>query len=287
VRLNLPCGHGYNPSLPRVLKIRSDGDMSSDSLVYMDDGRTAGSGRKNCRHTSRRLSSMVNYLGEQDASRKRRPDSLAPGAWSGKLLHCNNAYPVKSVPQEKWDDIKDGLDWIIATAKVDDYLDTVGLRRVAGKGMSQTEVYNDLRPYYRSFFNALEAWRENRDLEGWHLARAEEDAVLMAERSAGDYIVLGDSPREVRITASLRCSGASMTRHIRSSGLLGPDTGGTSPILLGTPRVTGLEQELKTQQGACERSMDSGWLMMPPGVQTGEKPGTLLTGCFRICEPNV
>jgi len=203
VRLNLPCGHRYDPSLPRVLKIRSDGDMSSDSLVYMDDGRTAGSGQKNCRHTSRRLSSMVNYLGEQDASRKRRPDSLAPGAWSGKLLHCNNAYPVKSVPQEKWDDIKDGLDWIIATAEVDDYLDTVGLRRVAGKGMSQTEVYDNLRPYYRSFFNALEAWRENRDLEGWRLAWAEEDAMLMAERSAGDYVVLGDSPREVRITSSL------------------------------------------------------------------------------------
>lgn len=203
IRLNLPCSKIYDPSLPRVLKVRTDGDMASDSLVYMDDGRSAGAGRENCRETSRRLSSMVNYLGEQDASRKRRPESLVPGAWSGKLLHCNNPYPVKSVPREKWDDLKQGLDWIIATAEVDDHLDTVGLRRVAGKGMSQTEVYSDLRPYYRSFFNALEAWRGDRDLEGWRLARAEEEAALMAEESADDRIVLGDYPREVRLTRSL------------------------------------------------------------------------------------
>jgi hypothetical protein len=35
--------------------------------------------------------------------------------------------------------------------------------------MSQTEIYTDLRAYYKSFYNALEAHKLDRDEEGWRL----------------------------------------------------------------------------------------------------------------------
>lgn len=66
----------------------------------------------------------MNYLGLQDASRKRRHTSLHPGAWIGCLLHYGDVYPVKLVTQDKWDWVGDGLQWIAKCAAKGDTLNT-------------------------------------------------------------------------------------------------------------------------------------------------------------------
>lgn len=80
VHLNLPTAENFDPSLPRVLRIRKDGELASDSVMFVDDGRSAGRGKKRCSETGRRLSSGMNKLGQQDAAWKQRPASLYPGA---------------------------------------------------------------------------------------------------------------------------------------------------------------------------------------------------------------
>ena len=57
------------------------------------------------------------------------------------------------------DCVKEGIKFVL----------TGDLRKIAGLGVNITEVYPTGRCYLKGFFNALEAWRGDRDLEGWRL----------------------------------------------------------------------------------------------------------------------
>ena len=80
ILLNLPSARDYDPTLPRVVKTTADGKPAGDAVMYMDDGRPVGESEEGCRQVGRALSSRLNHLGQQDAARKRRPPSRAPGA---------------------------------------------------------------------------------------------------------------------------------------------------------------------------------------------------------------
>jgi hypothetical protein len=72
VRMNLPGGPTYKPWLPRVSKIRwSDRHLACNFVTYVDDTRIAGSSWDEARSTGRRVASTLNWLGLQDALRKR------------------------------------------------------------------------------------------------------------------------------------------------------------------------------------------------------------------------
>ena len=101
--------------------------------------------------------------------------TTTPGAWTGKMLWTNEDHPRKGVLPEKWK-LQRG-DLLALKAMVDDGVspERKFFLTVTCRGMSQTEVYWDLRPYYKSFYNALEAWRRNRDSEGWKLDDFDEE----------------------------------------------------------------------------------------------------------------
>ena len=42
VVLNLMCGEGYDPSLPRVLVLRADGELATREVTFVDDIHLAG-----------------------------------------------------------------------------------------------------------------------------------------------------------------------------------------------------------------------------------------------------
>lgn len=111
----------------------------------------------------------MNYLGEQKASRKRRPTSLTPGAWTGKMLWTNEPHPRKGILPDKWKLHR--ADLFTLKDLIDQGIDPERkfFTTVTSHGMSQTKVYGDLRPYYKSFYNALQAWRPGRDDDGWRL----------------------------------------------------------------------------------------------------------------------
>ena len=166
---NFPFDKDYDPSLPRVIKVRSDGDMAAGTPAFVDDGRTTGVSETICDEATHRFCTRINYLGEQNASRKRRPTTTKPGAWTGKMLWTNEPHPRKGILPEKWKIQRADLLELKCLADQGINPDRSLFLSVTCRGMSQTEVYSDLRPYYKSFYNALEAWRPNRSSEGWRL----------------------------------------------------------------------------------------------------------------------
>ena len=89
VRLNLPGQINYNPSLPWVSKIRQDGSLAADIFQYVDDIRPTGNTEDECWEAGHVYGSRVNYLGLQDAARKRRPPSQTPGPWAGSMIETD------------------------------------------------------------------------------------------------------------------------------------------------------------------------------------------------------
>ena len=85
IRLNVPGDTHYSPSYPWVYKECLNGSkratIANDLAIYVDEVRTTAPGYDECRQVSRRVASLANYLGLQDAVRKRRDPSDAPGPW--------------------------------------------------------------------------------------------------------------------------------------------------------------------------------------------------------------
>ena len=71
VELNLPGDPFYDPTRPWVSKRRNDGLLALDVLSYVDDLRSSGASEELCKQATKRIASVVNYFGMQDAPRKR------------------------------------------------------------------------------------------------------------------------------------------------------------------------------------------------------------------------
>jgi hypothetical protein len=102
VRLNLPGDKNYDPSLPWVSKVRKDGKIAADLFTFVDDLRPTGPGRRECWRAARRVASTLNWLGIQDAPRKRRDSSQKSGAWSGSVIHVTPDGVCVLASEDKW-----------------------------------------------------------------------------------------------------------------------------------------------------------------------------------------
>ena len=76
ISLKLSGNKHYKPSEPWVSKLcfngAREGTIANDLVIYVDDARTTASQYDECRLVSRKVASLANYLGLQDAARKRR-----------------------------------------------------------------------------------------------------------------------------------------------------------------------------------------------------------------------
>jgi hypothetical protein len=128
----------------------------------------------------------MNYYGNQCAGRKFGPPTLIPHPWNGAMIHTDSPYPVQGTTAKKWNRGRSGLQWIWDQCglpeDVDNPLafidtldsweiriDTAELRRIAGLWIHLTELYTEGRYFMKGFFNALEAFHWDRDLDGWRL----------------------------------------------------------------------------------------------------------------------
>ena len=68
----------------------------------MDDIRSTGSSNHLCERVCHIISSRSNYLGEQDAPRKRRTPSRSPGLCNGSLIITDGGNVFVSTLVEKW-----------------------------------------------------------------------------------------------------------------------------------------------------------------------------------------
>ena len=109
IKLNIPCSQDFDPTSPWICKWNSkEGRIAGDFVVFVDDMRVCGFSVENCWQCGRRLSSVMQNLGVQEAARKRRPPSLDAEAWAGCVVKTNNCVD-KTVTQAKWQKAKDLL----------------------------------------------------------------------------------------------------------------------------------------------------------------------------------
>jgi len=172
--LNLPCAKNYDPSMPRVMLLRRDNELATTEVTFVDDIRVSGRCKDgsydNAKSACKQLKSRMNSLGNQADDRKFRQPSELSGAWNGVIIHTNTPFPMKSTTAKKWDKFKRGLERVVdSSVSGNGFMDTGDLRSIAGLGVNVTEVYTNGRCYLKGFFNAIEAWRDNRDIDGWRL----------------------------------------------------------------------------------------------------------------------
>ena len=100
VSLNLLDNPNYNPAYPNVIKLNSLKILlAGDIKAYVDDLRTMGYIMEQAWAIARRVASRLQYIGIQDAPRKRRVDN---GPWAGSVYLTSEGCIRKNVTEKKW-----------------------------------------------------------------------------------------------------------------------------------------------------------------------------------------
>jgi len=204
VVLNLPGMLDYDPTRPWVAKYRSsDGKIACDMLIYIDDLRLTGPTAEECWAASRRAASVCNWLGIQDAPRKRREPSQTPGAWAGSVLSTDLGEVVVKASEEKWLKAKNHIAWLNEVLLSGADFEHERLESARGFLVYMCRAYPAMTPYLKGIHQTLDSWRPDRGQDGWRLSGSER-AVLAA---AGMLPVVGPRdkpPSMVRSAPRLR-----------------------------------------------------------------------------------
>ena len=204
VRRNLPASAGYDPSMPRLMLLRANGELATRWATYVDDTRLGNRGRAPDRRAARTLCARMNSLGNQADARKFQPESLTPGPWQGEIIHTDSPFSMKSTTGKKWTRLRTGLEWLRSQADTPGFVETGELRRIAGLGVNVTEVYPEGRCFLKGFFNALEAFRGDRDPDGWRLQGLMDAARIVELTDAPPAQAREGYPYTTRITDQLK-----------------------------------------------------------------------------------
>jgi hypothetical protein len=170
IRLNLPGDPSYDPRLPKISKVDSrGGTIAGDFATYVDDLRPVGSTQRHCLAVSRRIGTVLCFLGVQDALRKRSAPSLRAGAWAGSVIHTDQDAVSVSVTQEKWERAREYLVDIRSILDSGGVFDFKTLEKQRGFLVYVTRTYPALVPFLKGIHLTMDNWRGNRDPEGWKL----------------------------------------------------------------------------------------------------------------------
>ena len=167
VKLNLPGMTDYDPSKPRVLKLTIENTITGEVIVYVDDGRCWGRDEAQTVECMRYLCSRLEYLGIQDAKRKRRPVSQRPGAWAGGVVYSDQGVLRKFLSQKRWDKGKTLTRQLLKDCRNSGSFDRKFLLSARGFLVYVSMLYEFLTPYLKGLHLSAESWREGRDEEGW------------------------------------------------------------------------------------------------------------------------
>jgi hypothetical protein len=173
IRLNLPGDPKYDPSLPSVMKWDALLEkIAGNILAFVDDLRASGYSVEAAWAVARQVASRLQYLGIQDAPRKRRPPSQTPGAWAGAVFSTQELRVEKSVSQAKWDKAKGLVSELLIQAvgnEAEHEFCYKRLEQVRGFLCHLTMTYESLTPFLKGLHLTLASFLPNRDDDGWKL----------------------------------------------------------------------------------------------------------------------
>jgi len=199
VVFNLPGMLDYTPSKPWVFKLRSvDNHIAVDFFVYVDDVRTTGFSLESCWQCTRKVASMYNYFGIQDAPRKRRGPSLEAGPWAGSTVITRGDTVYVTVTVARWQKAKGQIQWIHDQILEGKMLCHKTLESYRGFLVYVSRTYPSLVPYLKGIHLTLDSWRGNRDLDGWRIQVSPAELALLDQHFARPSIVPSGAPSHVQ-----------------------------------------------------------------------------------------
>ena len=192
VKLNCPGSPDYDPSMPRVYKWNDIlGCIAADCVTFVDDLRTIGFTRSLVQRATHRVETIMGYLGLQDATRKRRPNSRNPGEWTGsKSVSIPGTGLFVTVSQKKWDKARGIIAELLehfSDSKSLPKLDLKDLERKVGFLVHLAMAYPLMLPFLRGFYLTMNSWRVGRDAVGWKLPAGAYAAMMAEMRGAGTW----------------------------------------------------------------------------------------------------
>ena len=201
VKLNLPGDQNYNPALPWVYRWdESRKKMPGYFGSYIDDIRTIDASDQGCRAVSRRVAAWVNYLGQQDAARKRRPPSKEPGAWAGAMCLSKADGLYVTCTQKKWERAQEIVRrWHKQVVEEEETkVEAKQMEKDVGFLVHLSRTFPSTFPYLKGFYLTLNSWRKGRNDEGWKYSMAEWKAALDLEDDLPGYRVREEVRRKVK-----------------------------------------------------------------------------------------
>jgi hypothetical protein len=167
VRLNLPGMPEYSPQSSWVARLRVDGTLAACVPRYVDDSRPVGNSKEDCWRVTHTIAARYGYMGLQITSRKVRPPSQRPGAWSGAFVSASADGVGVSCGQEKWNKAKRILDDLQAQLLVSTELPHKDLEQKRGFLVHLQRTYPCITPFIKGIHLTLDSWRPGRDSKGW------------------------------------------------------------------------------------------------------------------------
>ena len=198
VKMNLPGDKDYDPTMPWVYKWDElNGRLASHFSCYIDDIRGMGGTEEVCRRATRRVASWVNYLGQQDAPRKRRPPSRTPGAWAGAMCLSKEDGLYVTCSQKKWEKARAIIShWHEEICKKRSrQVNAAQMERDVGFLVHLSRTFPAIFPYLKGFYLSLNSWRKGRNDEGWKYSMAEWRAAMDLEDDLPSYQVMREVKR--------------------------------------------------------------------------------------------
>ena len=186
VILNLMGNPDYNPTLPNVMKWNNSTQrIAGDIKAYVDDLRAVGWSKEHAWSIAHLIASRLQFLGIQDAPRKRRIDN---GPWAGSVFLTSESTIQKTVTNEKWDKARSYIAQLNTTLKNDPNADLSykSLEKIRGFFCHLAMTYNLIFPYLKGFHLTLCQHLPRRDEEGWKIKDLEWLGFLEEAKQKGE-----------------------------------------------------------------------------------------------------
>ena len=213
---NLPGMTTYVPSKPRLCRLSGE-NIAAALEAYVDDLRLLGCSELQCHAATSRSAKILQYLGQQNATRKYRPPHVKPGPWCGSFVAVRDDAVWVYTSQEKWEKAKSFISELHELlqkeeANLNTLIDYKFLERGRGFMIYFCRTYTSFVPYLKGLHLTMDSWRPGRDHDGWKekkkLDRSElTKEELMEEMDLGRSGLENREPQDPLTMAQVRSRG--------------------------------------------------------------------------------
>ena len=138
------------------------------------------------RSHTHQVETIMGYLGLQDATKKHRPHSQAPGEWNGsKTRTIEGVGLLVTVSQETWDRAK-------SMSSIKEYYADGALTPIMELKDSEYKVdflvHLTVASFLKGFYLTMNSWRPIMDGNGWKMSRQAHEAFIAASEKGFDTL---------------------------------------------------------------------------------------------------